>query len=92
MAYRVQEYIARSGRIHVFQGSYQTIARAYVSLCTQARIFRQKSGGYYEQDKNTHVTVVTTGGARRRFTIVEKRNGTPVEFGQLLKKNESGNE
>lgn len=88
MSYRVQEYIARSGRIHVFQGNYQTIARAYVSLCTHARMFKNASGGHYEHDRNTHITVVTTGGARRRFTIVEKRGGNAISFGHLLKKEE----
>ena len=85
MAYKVQEYIERSGRVHVFQGSYQTLARAYVSMCMHARMYRKQRGGSFEQDRNTHVTVVTTGGARRRFTIVEKRGGNPVPFGGLLK-------
>lgn len=95
---RVQEYIARSGRYHLFQPSFDNIRDALISMRVKVKFARATYRQYntkddsfvekahLETDNKTYIDVVSDGGARRRFTIVAKRGGEPIPFDHLLRR------
>lgn len=99
---RVQEHIVRSGRLALTQKKWYTLRSAYIEMRARAKRAqwsyrtydysglgtetRFKENAHLESDYNTYIDVVSNGGARRRFTLVEKRGSEPIEWGTLLDK------